>query len=470
MSEIKKCGWLMKEGGRWKNWKKRWFALKGGNIYYAKNERDHERGKDQGVINLEDATYIKPTNQRPKKSHCFEIPTPDRIYYISAATAQEMQDWISVCRQAKQQEIDKRNPPTKNDKPSTTKTTTGNSPNSPQTTKDSPKKERVGIEDFELLTVIGEGSFGKVLRVRKNNDGKIYAMKVLDKNMIIQRNELEHTRSEKSILQQLDCPFLVKLHYTFQTSSKLYFILDYVNGGELFFHLQNQKKFDGERVRFYCAEIILGLKYLHEKGILYRDLKPENVLLTSDGHICMTDFGISKEGLKAVDDRTATFCGTPEYLAPEVLEGIEYGKAVDWWSFGTLMYEMLTGLPPFYSQDVQVMYQKIMSAKLVIPDNISQSAAQLLRQLLERDPEKRLQDPKDIMSHPYFESLDWKKLNAKQITPPYIPQVTSSDSIENIDSSFTSKDVRLEDEGQISNDEQKDFNGFTWQPQNSHLN
>eukprot|EP01091_Cochliopodium_minus_P015909 TRINITY_DN578_c0_g1_i1.p1 TRINITY_DN578_c0_g1~~TRINITY_DN578_c0_g1_i1.p1 ORF type:complete len:468 (-),score=183.20 TRINITY_DN578_c0_g1_i1:143-1546(-) len=467
MSDIKKCGWLMKEGGGWKSWKKRWFVLKGGNIHYAKNEREHEKGKDQGVINLEDATYIKPTNQRPKKSHCFEIPTPDRIYYISAATAQEMQDWISVCRQAKQQEIDKRNPPSKSEKSSTPSNNKsgGNTP-----TKEEPKTERVGIEDFELLTVIGEGSFGKVLRVRKNNDGKIYAMKVLDKNMIIQRNELEHTRSEKSILQQLDCPFLVKLHFTFQTSSKLYFILDYVNGGELFFHLQNQKKFDAERVKFYCAEIVLGLKYLHEKGILYRDLKPENVLLTSDGHICMTDFGISKEGLKAIDDRTATFCGTPEYLAPEVLEGIEYGKAVDWWSFGTLMYEMLTGLPPFYSQDVQVMYQKIMSAKLVIPDNIPQSAAQLLKQLLERDPERRLQDPKDIMSHPYFDTIDWKKLNSKEITPPYVPQVSSSDSIENIDTTFTSKDVKLDEEGPISNDEQKDFNGFTWQPQNSHLN
>jgi len=288
--------------------------------------------------------------------------------------------------------------------------------------------------------------------------------------MIIKRNELEHTRAEKSILQKLECPFLVKLHYTFQTTSKLYFILDYVNGGELFFHLQNQKKFDPERVKFYCAEIVLGLKYLHEKGILYRDLKPENVLLTSEGHICMTDFGISKEGLKAADDRTATFCGTPEYLAPEVLEGTEYGKAVDWWSFGTLMYEMLTGLPPFYSQDVQVMYQKIMTAKLTIPENISPNAASLLKQLLERDPEKRLQEPKEIMAHPYFESIDWEKLNAKQITPPYVPQVSSGDSIENIDTSFTSKEAKIEEDNDISNQDQQDFTGFTWQPQNNHLN
>jgi RAC serine/threonine-protein kinase len=460
-----KSGWLMKEGGGWKSWKRRWFCLKGGTIFYAKSDKDHQKGKDQGQINLEDATYIKPTNQRPKRSHCFEIPTPDRIYYISAATAQEMQDWISACRQAKQQEVEKNNPPPKVTANSDPKATNGTN-----TTNGTKEKERVGIEDFELLTVIGEGSFGKVLRVRKNDNGQIYAMKVLDKKMIIKRNELEHTRAEKSILQKLECPFLVKLHYTFQTTSKLYFILDYVNGGELFFHLQNQKKFDPERVKFYCAEIVLGLKYLHEKGILYRDLKPENVLLTSDGHICMTDFGISKEGLKAADDRTATFCGTPEYLAPEVLEGTEYGKAVDWWSFGTLMYEMLTGLPPFYSQDVQVMYQKIMTAKLVIPDNISPNAASLLKQLLERDPEKRLLEPKEIMSHPYFESVDWEKLNSKQITPPYVPQVTSADSIENIDTSFTSKKAEIEEDTNISNQDQQDFNGFTWQPTNNHLN
>jgi RAC serine/threonine-protein kinase len=194
---------------------------------------------------------------------------------------------------------------------------------------------------------------------------------VLNKATILERGEMEHTKSEKSILQKLQSPFLVCLHFTFQTSDKLYFIMDYINGGELFYHLQKERKFDAERVRFYCAEIVLGLAYLHSKGILYRDLyvcqlplfrslirsprKPENVLLTGDGHICMTDFGISKEGLSAADDRTATFCGTPEYLAPEVLEGNGYGKAVDWWSFGTLMFEMLTGLPPFYSQDVQVM-------------------------------------------------------------------------------------------------------------------
>jgi RAC serine/threonine-protein kinase len=168
-------------------------------------------------------------------------------------------------------------------------------------------------------------------------------MKVLNKQTILDRNEVAHTQAEKSILMKLDCPFLVHLHFSFQTSDKLYFVMDYVNGGELFFHLQKEKTFDPNRVLFYSAEILLGLEYLHEQGVIYRDLKPENILLTSQGHICMTDFGISKEGLHCKDDRTATFCGTPEYLAPEILEGKGYGKAVDWWSFGTLIYEMMTG-------------------------------------------------------------------------------------------------------------------------------
>jgi len=235
------------------------------------------------------------------------------------------------------------------------------------------------------------------------------------------------------------------------------------------FICNNKKKFEAERVKFYCAEIVSGLKYLHEKGVLYRDLKPENILLTSEGHICMTDFGISKEGIQG-EQRTGTFCGTPEYLAPEVLEGKEYGKAVDWWAFGTVMYEMLAGLPPFYSQDVQVMYQKILTAKLTFPDNMPSDAISLLKQLLEKEPEKRLQEPKEIMSHPYFGSIDWDKLHNKQIPPPYIPQVSSATSVENIDKTFTEQEVTLGEEAQISNNEQRVFEGFTWKEQNSHLN
>jgi len=264
-------------------------------------------------------------------------------------------------------------------------------------------------------------------------------------------------------------PFLVNLNYSFQTSDKLYFIMDYINGGELFYHLQKEHKFTPERVRFYSGQIALGLEYLHNSGVIYRDLKPENILLTEEGHICMTDFGISKEGLAADNDRTATFCGTPEYLAPEVLEGKGYTKAVDWWSFGTLMYEMLTGLPPFYSQDVQQMYFKIMHAKLELPDTLPSETRSILLGLLERDPAKRLADASAVRAHPYFKGLDWDKLLRKEIPPPFVPPVKDKMDISMVDPAFTSERATISEgtdsPAPITSENQKKFEGFTFIPE-----
>merc|ERR1712100_639114 len=231
-------------------------------------------------------------------------------------------------------------------------------------------------DDFELLKVIGKGSFGKVMQVKKKDDGQIYAMKVLRKEAIIARKQVDHTRAEKAILQKIDHPFIVKLNYAFQTEEKLYMVLDFVNGGELFFHLKKEGKFSEERVRLYSAEIALALHHLHSRDIVYRDLKPENILIDADGHICITDFGLSKE--ISSDEVTHTFCGTPEYLAPEVLKGQGHGCPVDWWSLGTLIYEMLTGLPPFYSQNINIMYQKILNGELRFPETMSPDACSLL--------------------------------------------------------------------------------------------
>jgi len=215
-------------------------------------------------------------------------------------------------------------------------------------------------------------------------------------------------------------------------------------------------------VRFYAAEICLGLEYLHSAGVLYRDLKPENILITNQGHICLTDFGISKEGLESDDARTATFCGTPEYLAPEVLAGKGYGKAVDWWSFGTLIFEMLTGLPPFYSQDVQQMYSKIMNEPLNIPDTVSPNAADLLRKLLERDPTKRLANPVEIKKHPFFKGIDFEKLLLFEVEPPYKPPVKDSSATNMIDPSFTQEKAELDPEGNADASYAKNFDNFTY--------
>jgi len=437
-----KAAYLIKEGGKFKTWKKRWCVLKNNVIYYSKKQNSGELG----IIRLHgvsvDQVYI---SGRKKKKNCFEVATPSRVYYLIAESEAEMNSWIEAIKQS-----------------IIGKAAAGGQEGQPT---------RIGVADFDLLNVIGKGSFGKVLQVRKKDTGKIYAMKVLNKKNILENNELEHTRTEKNILQKLIHPFLVNLNFCFQTPDKLYFVMDFINGGELFYHLQKEHKFTPDRVKFYCAEIVLGLEYLHNSGVIYRDLKPENILLTDAGHIILTDFGISKEGLEAEDARTATFCGTPEYLAPEVLEGKGYTKAVDWWSFGTLMYEMLTGLPPFYSQDVQQMYFKIMHAKLELPDSLDNHTKNILLGLLERDVNKRLADAAAIKSHPYFNGLDWEKLLKKEIMPPYIPPVKDKTDIGMVDPAFTSERVTLsegtdESQSKISKESQRKFEGFTFIPEN----
>ena len=217
--------------------------------------------------------------------------------------------------------------------------------------------QKMTVDDFELLNVVGKGSFGKVMQVRKKDTGEIFAMKTLKKSVLVKRKHVEHTQTEREILQQIDHPFIVSLRYAFQTKDKLYMILDYFNGGELFFHLRNGGAFGEERAKFYAAEIACALSCLHDNNYIYRDLKPENILLDSDGHIRLTDFGLSKDGISD-NSITHTFCGTPEYLAPEIIKNDGYGKTVDWWSLGTLLYEMINGLPPFYDENLHYMYEK----------------------------------------------------------------------------------------------------------------
>lgn len=320
-------------------------------------------------------------------------------------------------------------------------------------------------EDFEVLTLLGKGTFGKVFQVKKRSNGKIYAMKVLKKAYIVKQQEVEHTLAERSILRSVNHPFMINLRYAFQTETKLYLVLDYVNGGELFFHLKKEGKFSEARVRLYAAEIALALQHLHSMSIVYRDLKPENILLDADGHIKITDFGLSKE---IPEGTTHTFCGTPEYLAPEVLKGQGHGTAVDWWSLGTLIYEMLTGLPPFYSQNINIMYQKILNGELRYPPTVSLDAQSLLDGLLTRDPAKRLgsNPPDDIRGHPFFRTIDWEKLYNRQIQAPFKPKVKSEADVSQIDPVFTQEQAvdSLVAPSTLQNLKDTDqFGGFTFQ-------
>jgi len=327
------------------------------------------------------------------------------------------------------------------------------------------QQKKVSQEDFELLAVIGRGSFGKVMQVKHRAIGKIYAMKVMRKDMIIAKNQVTHTKDEKHVLQKIKHPFIVNLHYAFQTKDKLYLILDYINGGELFFHLKKAGKFSEERVKFYAAEIASALIHLHAHGIIYRDLKPENLLLDAGGHVVITDFGLSKE---VMDDGTHTFCGTPEYLAPEVLKGEPHSFPVDWWSLGTLMYEMMTGLPPFYSEFLSEMYQNIVAGDLVFPSDMSDEACDLLAGFLDRDPKTRLGGPA-VKQHPFFEDIDWDALDRRQIESPWKPPVKSQSDLVMIDDYFLNEDVNGESQGKkpalntFTSDDVDMFDGFTYE-------
>ena len=291
------------------------------------------------------------------------------------------------------------------------------------------KGDKLKIEDFELLKVVGKGSFGKVMQVRKKDTNRIYALKTIRKAHIISRSEVAHTLAERSVLAQINNPFIVPLKFTFQSPEKLYFVLAFVNGGELFHHLQREQRFDVNRSRFYTAELLCALECLHGFNVIYRDLKPENILLDYQGHIALCDFGLCKLDMKD-EDRTNTFCGTPEYLAPELLLGNGYNKTVDWWTLGILLYEMLTGLPPFYDENTNEMYRKILSEPLHFPgpDIVPPAARDLLTKLLDRDPRKRLgaNGSGEIKAHPFFHAIDWRKLLQRKYEPAFKPNVVSS--------------------------------------------
>ncbi|XP_054864736.1 RAC-gamma serine/threonine-protein kinase-like [Amphiprion ocellaris] len=248
--------------------------------------------------------------------------------------------------------------------------------------------KRKTMSDFDYLKLLGKGTFGKVILVREKASGKYYAMKILKKEVIIAKDEVAHTLTESRVLKNTRHPFLTSLKYSFQTKDRLCFVMEYVNGGELFFHLSRERVFSEERTRFYGAEIVSALDYLHSAKIVYRDLKLENLMLDKDGHIKITDFGLCKEGI--TDAATMkTFCGTPEYLAPEVLEDNDYGRAVDWWGLGVVTYEMMCGRLPFYNQDHEKLFELILMEDIKFPRTLSADAKSLLSGLLIKDPNKR---------------------------------------------------------------------------------
>ncbi|OAD73490.1 serine/threonine protein kinase AGC family, partial [Phycomyces blakesleeanus NRRL 1555(-)] len=301
------------------------------------------------------------------------------------------------------------------------------------------------LDNLEILKVLGKGCMGKVFLVRSRTTQELRALKSIVKDLVIEQREITHTLAEREILATvaaIDHPFLAKLHASFQDEHRLYLITDYYCGGDLATQMSTCYTFTPERVLFYAAEIIDGIGELHRLGVLYRDLKPENILLTQEGHIVLTDFGLSKWLTNETDQSTQTFCGTAEYLAPELLLGDAYSFGIDYWSYGTIIYEMLTGITPFWADNHSEMYRRILEEPLEFPTDIEYDTAEFLAALLDRNPATRLGcslehgGVDEIKTHPYFASLSWDDVYHRRLTPPYSPNLTSKLDFANFDPLF----------------------------------
>ena len=349
-----------------------------------------------------------------------------------------------------------------------------NYPISPHNSKDKYKdeyqnkefKSKITIDDFQIVKVLGTGAFGKVSLVYNEELKRYFAMKSLKKEYIKKYQQTKHTKEERKIMEKIDYPFISKLYYAFQTKKSLFMITEFMAGGEMFHHLHECGHFDENRTRFYIAELVLAIDHLHKNNILYRDLKPENILLDEIGHIKLTDFGLSKIMNNIEKDKTYTVCGTPIYVAPEVLSGRGYNKLVDWWSLGVLLYEFLAGYSPFREMKNRIDLN-IYKRKLKQDPLISDTAFDLIKKLCQTNVEERLgKNVKEIKNHKFFEDIDWVKLEKKQITPPFKPKIRYQGDVRNFDKMFTDMPIN----STLGNKDQMMNSSSTRNSKNTYIN
>ncbi|CEJ58582.1 Putative Protein kinase C [Penicillium brasilianum] len=329
-------------------------------------------------------------------------------------------------------------------------------------------KARIGLDHFNFLAVLGKGNFGKVMLAETKSTRKLYAIKVLKKEFIIENDEVESTKSEKRVFliaNKERHPFLLNLHACFQTETRVYFVMEYISGGDLMLHIQ-RGQFGLKRAQFYAAEVCLALKYFHENGVIYRDLKLDNILLTLDGHIKIGDYGLCKENMW-YGCTTSTFCGTPEFMAPEILLDKKYGRAVDWWAFGVLIYQMLLQQSPFRGEDEDEIYDAILADEPLYPIHMPRDSVSILQKLLTREPELRLgsgpTDAQEVMSHAFFRNVNWDDIYHKRVPPPFIPTISSPTDTSNFDQEFTSvTPVLTPVQSVLSQAMQEEFRGFSY--------
>ncbi|XP_050633711.1 cAMP-dependent protein kinase catalytic subunit PRKX-like [Macaca thibetana thibetana] len=289
------------------------------------------------------------------------------------------------------------------------------------------------LQDFDTLVTVGTGTFGRVHLVKEKTAKHFFALKVMSIPDVIRLKQEQHVHNEKSVLKEVSHPFLIRLFWTWHDERFLYMLMEYVPGGELFSYLRNRGRFSSTTGLFYSAEIICAIEYLHFKEIVYRDLKPENILLDRDGHIKLTDFGFAKK----LVDRTWTLCGTPEYLAPEVIQSKGHGRAVDWWALGILIFEMLSGFPPFFDDNSFGIYQKILAGKIDFPRHLDFHVKDLIKKLLVVDRTRRLGNMKnganDVKRHQWFHSVDWEAVPQRKLKPPIVPKIAGDGDTSNFE-------------------------------------
>ena len=291
-----------------------------------------------------------------------------------------------------------------------------------RTTRSSLDNSNISLKDFTTLKILGKGSYGKVYLVKNINTNKIYAMKILDKQFLLEKNQITHTKTERIALEKLKHPFIVKLNYAFQDFKNLYFITEFLQGGELFYHLRKKSGFKEKAVKFYMSQVLLALEFMHDNNYIYRDLKPENIMIDKQGNIKLTDFGLSK--ILKPNETTYTLCGTAEYLAPEIIFGKGYDKTCDWFSFGVVIFELFCGYHPFGRKNKKI-DPTIYLRKTYIPEKVGKKAKDLIEKLFVSNPKNRLgyKSADEIKNHPFFKDIDFKKVLNKEYKPPFIPQL-----------------------------------------------
>ncbi|EAX94066.1 AGC family protein kinase [Trichomonas vaginalis G3] len=422
-------GWGTKLGAIFKTWRYRWFVLTQTSLSYSKTKTS----APNGIINLSQVSEVAPMPECIHP-HAFKVVIPNvRTYQIFVESDEAMNEWVRVLN----------------------KVLGGKSASD------------VSVDDFDILKVLGKGSYGKVQLVKHKGTNQIYAMKSISKRLLGEYELVSRIITERDVLLKINHPFLVSARYAFQTETKIFLVLDYVQGGELFSRLREERKFVEERARYYIAELAHAIGYLHSMGICHRDLKPENILFDKDGYIKLTDFGLVKEQMTK-DATTTTFCGTPEYLAPEMVAGNAYDNNVDWWALGTLSYEMLYGVPPFYDVNTNAMYRSILRDDIVFPEDATEDAIDFIQKLLDKNPTTRLgsgpEDYKEVIGHKFFASINFDQLLKKQIPMQWKPQISSNTDVSAFDREFTTEKPKLtyEDPSLIGQNVQRQLQGFTY--------